>query len=336
MTAKTNLKFDKFQNFACQAQQKMRNNEFCDVTLVSADNNKFAAHKVILTAYSFVFKNMLGNEKHPHPLIFLRGVESKVLGALLDFIYCGEAEIQNDDLGKFIKLSTDIELMGLTAEETKRETDSAKEKKEKEGKACKHWNRGYCKQENCKLMHCNSDCETHLSGRICRNKNCHKRHRTTCKYWYWHEDGCQRKGKCAYLHQETFESRGFCENRSRDRSLKRSESRERGEERRREHRERTKSKDRSKNRSIRGEGNDRGDSRRRRKSIESYRSRSHSTDNNGDREYSRERSENGDYGSRFESRDGEIQRSPKRRSSKERTRSRSSSFDMSRLEEYER
>ena len=94
----------------------MRNNEFTDVTLVTADNNKFAAHKVILAAYSFVFKNMLGNEKHPHPLIFLRGVESKVLGALLDFIYCGEAEIQNDDLDKFIKLSTDIELMGLTAE----------------------------------------------------------------------------------------------------------------------------------------------------------------------------------------------------------------------------
>ena len=39
----------------------------------------------------------------------------------MDFIYCGEAEIQNDDLDKFIKLSTDIELMGLTAEELKRE-----------------------------------------------------------------------------------------------------------------------------------------------------------------------------------------------------------------------
>ena len=104
MTAKTNMKFDKFQNLACQAQQKMRNNEFSNVTLVTAENNKFEAHKVIIAVYSFVFKNMLVNEKHLHPLIFLRGGESKGLGALLDFIYCGEAEIQNDDLDKFIKL----------------------------------------------------------------------------------------------------------------------------------------------------------------------------------------------------------------------------------------
>ena len=55
MTAITNLKFYMFQNFSCQAQEKMRSNEFCDVTLVSADNNKFEAHKVILASYSNVF-----------------------------------------------------------------------------------------------------------------------------------------------------------------------------------------------------------------------------------------------------------------------------------------
>ena len=249
MSAKTNLKFDKFQNFACQAQQNMRSNEFCDVTLVSADNSKFVAHKVILAAYSDIFKNMLVNEKHPHPLIFLRGVKGEVLGALLDFIYCGEAQINNEDLDLFIQLSTDIK---LNKEALKTETKSAREKEEIEGKVCKHWNRGYCKQENCNYLHSNSDCEYHLSGRKCRKKNCHKRHRITCKYWYWHEDGCKRKGKCAYLHQKTYESEEYCEKRSRDRSLDTeiSENRGRDEGRRRECRERNNSKERSKRRHL--------------------------------------------------------------------------------------
>jgi hypothetical protein len=106
----------------------MRNNDFCDVPLVSADNNKFVAQKVILAAYSHIFKNMLVNEKHPHPVIYLRGLSSEVLGALLDFIYCGEAKITNEDLDLLIQLSTDIELMGLTTEAFKRETKSAKKK----------------------------------------------------------------------------------------------------------------------------------------------------------------------------------------------------------------
>ena len=72
MSTTTQLKFDNFQNFASKTQMKMKDNEFCDVTLASADQHKFRAHKVILAAYSSVFKNMLLSENHPHPLIFMR------------------------------------------------------------------------------------------------------------------------------------------------------------------------------------------------------------------------------------------------------------------------
>ena len=48
------------------------NNEFCDVTLVRRDNQKFEVNKVILSAYINVFKNMLASNKHPHPMIFMR------------------------------------------------------------------------------------------------------------------------------------------------------------------------------------------------------------------------------------------------------------------------
>ena len=116
MSTETNLKFDKFQTAAYEAQQKMRNNEFCDVTLVCADNMKFNAHKVILSAYSAAFKNMLTSEKHPHPLVFMTGVGHEVMGAVLNFMYGGEAKIKTEQINLFIKLSSDIGLSGVTAE----------------------------------------------------------------------------------------------------------------------------------------------------------------------------------------------------------------------------
>ena len=74
MSEKAHLKFDQFQNFLGQAQVKMMNNEFCDITLVSGDNKKIEAHRVILSASSAFFKNILAGEKHANPLIFMRGV----------------------------------------------------------------------------------------------------------------------------------------------------------------------------------------------------------------------------------------------------------------------
>ena len=147
MPTKAHLKFDEFQNFASETQKKMRNNEFCDVTLASADNQKFQAHKVILAAYSRVFKNMLESEKHPHPIIFMTGVENEVLKALLDFIYWGEVKLEEENLAGFLQLISDIELLGVTAEALKKEISLAHDKQSKEGKSFKHWNKGFCKNK---------------------------------------------------------------------------------------------------------------------------------------------------------------------------------------------
>ena len=83
----------------------MWNNEFCDVTLASADGQKIMAHKVILAASSSIFRNMLVNENHSHPLIFMRGVNQQVLVALMDFMYRGEAEIEKKLIDSFVSRS---------------------------------------------------------------------------------------------------------------------------------------------------------------------------------------------------------------------------------------
>ena len=70
---------------------------------------------------------MLVNGKHPHPVAFLGGIEHEVLEALLDFIYCGEAKLQNEHMNSFIQLSTDIELVGATAKELPKEALSGQD-----------------------------------------------------------------------------------------------------------------------------------------------------------------------------------------------------------------
>ena len=199
------IKFEEFKNFASESQKRMRNNKFCDVTLASADNQKFQAHKVILVAYSSVFKNMLENEEHPHPIMFIRGVGNEALEALLGFIYLGEVRLEEENLAPFLQLISDIELLGVTTEVLKKEISLVKDKQGKTSKPCKHWNKGFCKNKYCEFMHSKDDCQFHIDGGNCQDKNCPKRHRNTCRDWY--NDGCGRKQRCAYLHKETYDSK---------------------------------------------------------------------------------------------------------------------------------
>jgi hypothetical protein len=205
---KTNVRIDNFQNLFCDTQKKMRNNEFCDVTLVSADNKRFEAHKVILAGSSIIFQNMLVDQKHPHPLIFMRGVQHEVLKAMLDLIYNGEAELEEELKDSFVKLQTELELFRNTKETLENQNNPNKRK------TCKYWNKGFCKHDHCPFIHNIEDCEIHLGGQQCNEKRCHKRHRKTCRYWY--HEGCDRRGRCAYLHRETYESRQKCQNISKD------------------------------------------------------------------------------------------------------------------------
>ena len=164
MSEKAHLKFNQFQNFLGQAQVKMMNNEFCDITLVSGDNKKIEAHRVILSASSAFFKNILAGEKHANPLIFMRGVYSEDLEALIEFICCGETKLLKEQVDSFVKLITDIELFGVTEEAINEERFKKKQRNSKEKSVCKHWNSGFCKNDKCLDLHYQQDCEYHLSG----------------------------------------------------------------------------------------------------------------------------------------------------------------------------
>ena len=49
------------------------------MTLACEDGQQVEAHKVILAASSPFFQTLLQKNKHSHPLIYMRGVESEIL-----------------------------------------------------------------------------------------------------------------------------------------------------------------------------------------------------------------------------------------------------------------
>ena len=88
--------------------------DFSDVTLACEDGKQFEAHKVILASTSPFFLDILKRNKHPHPLIYMRGLKSGDLAVMLDFLYFGEANIFQENLNDFLALAEELKLKGLT------------------------------------------------------------------------------------------------------------------------------------------------------------------------------------------------------------------------------
>jgi len=87
---------------------------FKDVTLVCEGEKQIVAHKVVLSASSPFFKQILIKNPHQHPLIYLKGVRYLDLSSLLEFIYLGEVKIRESDLQDFLRLSEELEVKGVS------------------------------------------------------------------------------------------------------------------------------------------------------------------------------------------------------------------------------
>ena len=115
MTPKFCLKWNDFQENINSVFGGLReDSDFADVTLACGDGEQIEAHKVILAASSHFFLNMLTRNKHPHPLIYMRGIKSEDLLAILDFIYSGEATVRQESLDTFLSIADDLKLKGVS------------------------------------------------------------------------------------------------------------------------------------------------------------------------------------------------------------------------------
>ena len=114
MSEKLCLQWNDFKDNVLNAFGSLReDNNFADVTLACEDGQQVEAHKVILAASSPLFKTLLDRNKHPHPLVYMRGMKSSNLLAILDFLYRGEANVFQGDLDSFLAIAEELQLEGL-------------------------------------------------------------------------------------------------------------------------------------------------------------------------------------------------------------------------------
>ena len=108
-----------FQAYLTSAFGDLRNDkEFTDVTLACEDGQQVEVHKLVLISSSPFFKNLLHRNKHPHPLIYMRGVKSEDLVAMIDFLYQGEANVYQENLDSFLAIAEELKLKGLHGNQT--------------------------------------------------------------------------------------------------------------------------------------------------------------------------------------------------------------------------
>ena len=124
MTEKLCLQWNDYQENTKSALGNLRQDkDFNDVTLVCEDGQQVEAHKVILAASSPFFQKLLGRNKHSHPLVYMRGVKIDDLIAIVDFLYCGEANIAQENLDSFLAIAEELQLRGLMGKKDERAED---------------------------------------------------------------------------------------------------------------------------------------------------------------------------------------------------------------------
>ena len=101
-------------NITSSFRELREGRDFTDVTLACEDGQQIEAHKVVLASSSPFFMELLKRNRHQHPLLYMRGLRSEDLMAIVDFLYHGEANVCQENLDSFLALAEELELKGLS------------------------------------------------------------------------------------------------------------------------------------------------------------------------------------------------------------------------------
>jgi len=108
------LQWNEFESNIRVAFGELRDDkDFFDVTL-ACDDEQIQAHKVILSACSPFFKNILRRNPHQHPLLYMRNIKFSDLQSVLNFMYHGEVNVAQEELNSFLAVAEDLRVKGLT------------------------------------------------------------------------------------------------------------------------------------------------------------------------------------------------------------------------------
>ena len=83
---------------------------YSDVTLVCDDKVQYKVHKIVLSTWSQVFKEIIDNNPSTNPLIYLRGIQHEEMDSILQFMYLGKGTFYQERMGMVFKVAQDLEI----------------------------------------------------------------------------------------------------------------------------------------------------------------------------------------------------------------------------------
>jgi len=108
------LRWNNYQTHLVTAfESLLTGQEFIDVTL-GVQGRKLPAHRMLLSACSPYFRELLKDNLCQHPIIVLRDVTYTDMHSLLQFMYNGEVNVCQEQLNSFLKTAESLKIRGLT------------------------------------------------------------------------------------------------------------------------------------------------------------------------------------------------------------------------------
>jgi KRAB domain-containing zinc finger protein len=103
LTSKTFL-----ENAPNMLKDLWNNPNFTDVTLATSDKHQIKAHRIILSSCSPFFQNILVNNPHQNPFIYLKGVKQRELESIIEFVYLGKCQVKPEDADSFLETCKEL------------------------------------------------------------------------------------------------------------------------------------------------------------------------------------------------------------------------------------
>ncbi|XP_047041278.1 longitudinals lacking protein, isoforms H/M/V-like isoform X3 [Helicoverpa zea] len=114
MPQQYSLKWNNHQpNFISMFTTFLNTQSMVDVTLAT-DGQQLSAHKVVLAACSTYFQSLFVDNPAQHPIVILKDVTFADLRIIVDFMYCGEVNVTEEQLPKVLDTAKHLKIKGLT------------------------------------------------------------------------------------------------------------------------------------------------------------------------------------------------------------------------------
>lgn len=108
------LKWNNFGDNLISLVKEFRDDkDFHDVTLLCEDGVMIPANKFLISCCSSFFRFVFKKTLQANVVIYLKGVKGNHMKSILDFIYFGQTNVNENQLSSFLQSANDLKICGL-------------------------------------------------------------------------------------------------------------------------------------------------------------------------------------------------------------------------------